>query len=201
MGTGPAAEQHMQGAGQCRRGAVGRAPGPGASTVTSNRSWTGAWAVMPSLAEQAAVGCRSSRGRCAGRCRRPGRRGEGRCAPPSRGLASSTVTSNPASHRAIAAVIPARPPPTTTTWRPGHAILRAGRAGRRAFRPARSTATKAFWLVGNDIRLRERVGWGGADVVEQPVVDAGHRAGAGTATPVEQAAAVQGPRRTTPGPA
>ena len=39
-------------------------------------------------------------------------------APPSRGLDSSRVTRAPVSRSAIAAVIPASPPPITTTWRP-----------------------------------------------------------------------------------
>jgi hypothetical protein len=47
---------------------------------------------------------------------RPSRLNE-QVAPPSRGLASSRVTSAPVSASAIAAVIPASPPPITATFK------------------------------------------------------------------------------------
>ena len=104
-------------------------------------------------------------------------------APPSLGLASSSVTSWPAWARAVAAVMPASPPPITTAFTAVHgplAVLPAVEAGQRLDRDQGLLAARQGHPA---LEHRVRVG---RDPVKQAAVDARHRAGAGRAAAVDR---------------
>ena len=101
---------------QARHGAIQPMRPPGASTGIDSRSCSRSAASTPRRSRKPPVRRCSSAGRRAGRCRARGRPGSTEnVAPPSRGRASSSVTSAPASAHSSAAVMPASPPPTTAT--------------------------------------------------------------------------------------
>ena len=185
------------GAGTRRRFMPPSSPGP----PRSRRSGAAAGRAPPCQAGRAGRGRRcSSAGTRAGRCRstRPSRLND-IVAPPSRGLASSSVTScfalgerdggrdaRPGRRRSR------RPSPPFT----GPAPLRYFQRSR----PARAwAATRAFSPPGSDIRPSRTACGLARDALEEAAVDAGHRARARRAAAVDRGEQPQSASRTTRG--